>query len=282
MLFLVCFDLGADKQEQLKQASYWLDYLQSLLCPSSFESDDSRNDFLLKWRVILVGLRWDLQKPTEVISTSIQQCKQQWSNLPLYERIFHTSKEDSKSVQQLWEIVGTECNSIMGKYTTQIPTAYLIILETLQSEASAKSTMFIHTNEFLQSLNSSMKSSALRYLHSVGDIILLHDGLICTQPASISLMMAKFVSPDSVQQNFPHIATGNSVILTTEHVGRILLIDETDPKLLTELQIMSSFGICYQLPATAKNPKSSFMFPSLAQEAPRMLIFSSIFLLRLD
>lgn len=273
MLFLVCFDLGANQQEQLKQVSYWLDYLQSLLCPELI-SETIRKEFLSKWRVILVGLRLDLLKSSsEIITASIQQWKHLWSNLPLYNSIILTSKEDSTSVYQLWEIIQAECEAIMNKFTKQVPTAYLVILDHLRSAGRVHSTSLIRTNDFrLQSAALQLKvPSALRYLHAVGDIILLPDGMICTQPASVAQMMAKFVSPESVQQSLPHIAAGKLVVLTTEHVGRILMMNESDPKLLAELQIMSSFGICYQLPIE-KNSKPSFMFPSLAQESPRMLI----------
>lgn len=280
-MYLVCFDLGANEQERLKQIAYWLDYLQSLIAPTSFASEEGRNIFLANWRVILVGLRFDLidekhaNKSAESISASFSSCiaqwRQTWSALPLFDQVPVTSKLDAKSIEEVWKIVKHESSTIMNKFTTQIPVLYLSILDKLRESANGQP--FVRTNDLGNLALYQNLPSTLRYLHAVGDIVLLQNGLICVNPASVSKMMAKFISPEQVQRSLPHIKEGKAVILTTEQAGRILELKEDDPNLLNELQTMSHFGICYQLPlSVSHNSKLSFMFPSLAEESKSMLM----------
>lgn len=71
---------------------------------------------------------------------------------------------------------------------------------------------------------------ALRYLHAVGDIVLLPDGLICVRPPEISQLMAQFISPVDVQASLPHIVNGHVEVLTSDQVGRVLTLTQGDPR----------------------------------------------------
>ena len=140
IVYLVCFDLSADLKEQQAQISYWLDYMNSLLSPpstpsSSFSSSSntssSSNDTpSKKWRVILVGLRYDLtnskkqQQQPHTFQTILPSWQQTWPNLPLHGEIFITSKKDKESVQHLLDSLRSECDHILISFTKKIPNLY--------------------------------------------------------------------------------------------------------------------------------------------------------------
>lgn len=266
-MILVCFDLGLDTPGRLQQITYWLDYLHSLLSPANPSAD-----FLDKWRIVLVGLRSDLGPPvpkTGLFVESIPTWKQTWPNLPLHSEVITTSKTNTASVDHLWSVVTHECDMIMAKFTKQIPSSYQFLLSHLKAIAQSTNSPMVSIKDNFANSTEQQFMPGLRYLHAVGDIVLLPGGLICTDPTEISRMMAKFVSPESVQQTLPHIAQGKAVILTSEQAGKIMLMQENDPNLLEELRIMSHFGICYQLPTVGKN-SPSFLFPSLSKECGGM------------
>lgn len=202
--------------------------------------------------------------------STLNQWKQTWPNLPLFNEVVTTSRDDSASVDRLWKIIKTEATNIMEKFTKQIPKQYLAILEKIQQISHISSQMFIQTQELIQFYSETptiQLMPALRYLHSVGDIVLLNERLICANPMNISKVMAKFIAPEQVQLALPHIKDGKAVILTTEHAGRVLEMTADDPNLLVELEAMSHFGICYKLPTTPEQFGPSFLFPSLAKES---------------
>lgn len=72
--------------------------------------------------------------------------------------------------------------------------------------------------------------SALRYFHAVGDLVLIREGAaegwVCPRPAETSKLLARFVSPENVQGQLPHLARGNVAILSSTQVGKVLLIGE--------------------------------------------------------
>ncbi len=90
-MYLVCFDLGVDLKEQLNQLTYWLDYLNSILSsPEAINDPESKK----KWSVMIVGLGSDNLKPSPVnlSSSNIPVWQATWPNLPLYHKLFSTSK----------------------------------------------------------------------------------------------------------------------------------------------------------------------------------------------
>ncbi len=81
--------MGASPEEQRSQISYWLDYLNSLLAPILKPEDRA------KWCIFIAGLGSDRQKAKLTVKPSsgdIPMWQQNWSNLPLYNKLFETSK----------------------------------------------------------------------------------------------------------------------------------------------------------------------------------------------
>ena len=70
---------------------------------------------------------------------------------------------------------------------------------------------------------------ALKYLHSIGHIVFLQNGLVCTTPTIIPKLLAKFVSPIEVQNNLLG-QNSNVQILTAEQIGVVLQIDSHNTK----------------------------------------------------
>lgn len=228
IVYLVCFDLAAEASEQLLQIKYWLDYLHSFL---------SENNVREKWRIMLVGLRSDLEKsnnnsprPTSRFKSAIASWQQTWPELPIFSDVFVTSKETSSTIDRLWVSVYSECQQIMSEFTSQIPTSYLLLLQHLGERVKVKGRPFLTVEELRGSFPENQLMPALRYLHAVGDIVLLQDGLLCTDPSAVSKMMANFISPENVQHTLPHIASGKAVILNSDDIGKVLLLNENDPR----------------------------------------------------
>ncbi len=73
-LYLVCFDLTVSPQEQREQVFYWLQFLNS----AEYNNSSS-------WRVIVVGLKSDMQTESVFSLDSLQSWKIQMPNLPLYQ-----------------------------------------------------------------------------------------------------------------------------------------------------------------------------------------------------
>lgn len=229
IIYLVCFDLAEDVQSQISQIKYWLDYLHSLLSHS--EQDDNSKE---KWRVVLVGTRSDISFDTKAVikPAIVSKWLSTWSSLPLHNDIFITSQTNTLSIENLVRFLKVNCNEIMTKFSTQIPKTYLMLLEELKHEVQSKRPFININDHFKDSGNTQEEQLAvlrgLRYLHAVGDIVMLPDGLVCTDPKYISLLMSNFISPESVQMTLPHITSNKVEILTSEQVGKVLLMKEND------------------------------------------------------
>lgn len=157
----------------------------------------------------------------------IQSLQQIWPDLPIHEEPFFVSRNDAKSIQQLLNTLKNECERIMDSSTVSIPHQYLLLLEKLQQEQQ----LLIHANDLQTYFSKQFDLSlALRYLHSVGDIVFLPDGLICTRPVEISHIMAQFISPEYVQAALPHRINGHVEVLTSDQVGNVLSLKCDDPR----------------------------------------------------
>ena len=74
---LVCFSLEAEDDEQIRQISFWLDFLNSSLSPPPLVTGK-----IPKWIIILVGVRADQQcdfSLTEDSASIIEVWKTKWS-----------------------------------------------------------------------------------------------------------------------------------------------------------------------------------------------------------
>lgn len=275
----MCFDLSDELQGQINQIKYWLDYLNSFFCINSETSQKS------KWRVILVGTRADLSLQANsqplVAANPILQWQQTWASLPLHHEIIFTSQTSTSSIDYLLDVVKLTCKEIMSKFATQVPTGFVSILKVLQLHTQS-GRPFIRVDKLDQLIpNNQHLQVGLQYLHAVGDIVMLPNGLICTDPSYVSQLMSNFISPESVQVTLPHIMSGKVEILTSDQVGKVLLMTKDDQEYVHEvvfpvsnhtcsiyedLQVMSEFGICVPL-HVLENRRPSFLFPSLAKES---------------
>lgn len=89
----------------------------------------------------------------------------------------------------------------------------------------------MHTENLIQLVAKDFNlNSALQYLHSVGDIVLFPDGLVCVRPSEIAELMAQFISPESVRNSLPYIANRQVEVLSSEQVGQVLSLMQDDPR----------------------------------------------------
>lgn len=181
---------------------------------------------------MLVGTQSDLAKPTAslIASNPIPQWQKNWTLLPLHPELFITSRNNSATIDHLLDVVKQESQQIMSRFSKQVPIRYMLLLKTLQQRVQSKRRPFISINEISQSDPEQHLMPGLRYLHAVGDIVMLPDGLVCTDPAQVSHMMSSIICPESVQLTLPHIANGKMEILTSEQIGRVLTMKEEDEK----------------------------------------------------
>ncbi len=212
-MYILCFDLAAAAQDQLGQIRYWLDYLSSILDELPREAD--------YWKVFLVGVQSDLA--TSKPSSDISILQSTWTNIPLFKKIFITSAKNGDSVQKLLSSVKTECMEIITRSDAnrRVPKSYLTMLNFVQNHEKA----IVNRCDIPDP--SGIKEPVLRHFHSLRDIILLDNELICGRPSEIATIMAKFISPESVQANLLHVTDGVE-ILTLDEIGKILKVKDKD------------------------------------------------------
>ena len=264
----MCFDLSKDTPERYDQIAYWLNYLHSLLSPPPSTSKEVMELFKKKWKVVLVGVKADLEPSSlksngSTFSSSLTIWQHTWNSLPLHNQVFLTSKNNSLSIKRLWKAVQIECNGILEQFTKQIPRSYLALLNHLQLTTKSMERPFLCIKDVL-GLPDHLLMPALRYLHSVGDIVLMQDE-VCTDPSYVARLLAKFICPESIRQSLL-ISSGKVDVLTQDQVGTMLSMTKDDPQLLRDFQMLNNLGICYQLP-TAHVGKPIYLFPSLAGES---------------
>jgi hypothetical protein len=115
----------------------------------------------------------------------------------------------------------------------KVPKSFLYILKNLQAlqKAECHRNSITHIRDLPSYITKEENlMPALHYLHAVGSIVLVGDDLICTDPSAISHIMSNFISPESVQQTLPHVAHKKVEILSSDQVGKILMLEENDPK----------------------------------------------------
>lgn len=225
--YLLCFDLSKPQDEQVAQVSYWLDFLHSALpLPPAGHIEDS------KWSIIIVGLRSDLQRSQSAIlqPNIINVWKQRWPHLPIFPQIYVVSSTTSTdSVHQLLECVNGEIQRIFDKFSTRIPTSYRTLLHCIQKHPIT----LVHKDdlhrEYAYRMPDPVFDQLLRYLHGIGRIVLLHNGLVFTNPTLAPKIAAKFVSPEEVRMSLLKGEDG-VLILDRKEVGWVLGIKEGNVK----------------------------------------------------
>lgn len=232
--YVVCYDLGVSIQEQMDQVRYWLDFLNSSLSlPSRSASNDD------KWTIILVGLRSDMRnKGAPMLQQQhLNAWKKKWPRLPIYSTLFTVSSTTSiESVNILFESVGKQCDHIFSKHCVLIPTSYRKVLAAIQSQQSNEGAeddevgrCLVSVDELFQKhacgLNLSLFNLVLQYLHAIGRIVLLSNGIVCTNASLVPQIAAKFVSPEEVRMELLKKESDSVQILAREEVGCLLGID---------------------------------------------------------
>lgn len=225
--YVVCFDLGATVEDQLLQLNYWLSFLNSSLpLPSPSPSSSRCCSSQQKWIIFLVGLRSDLQQDSACIrSNCLDSLKKNWPRLPIFDHIFKVSSIKSlDSVNNLFGIIGKECDRIFNSHSLLIPKAFKQVLIGLQkrTEADCFAKVDEIKEEFSLQVPAHVIESALQYLHAIGRVVLFSNGLVCTNAAIAPKIVAKFVSPEEVRLQLWKQQSENVQILGKEEVGSLL------------------------------------------------------------
>jgi hypothetical protein len=233
---LVCFNLSTSAGEQIRQISFWLDFLNSSLSPPPLCSTS-----VPKWNIILVGVRADEQQDFSLTQNPhiITSWKKKWSRLPIAPILFTVSSLKSiQSIQSLLAFVTEACGQILDKHTTQIPTSYhsfMLHLQHLSKESPLLHWSDLHTKlqknfgaEF--KMDEAAFKCMLQYIQSIGRIVWLPTGWVFTDATLAPRIAAKFVSPRDVRLALLKQDTEKVQILDGTEVGCLLDIDTSDNK----------------------------------------------------
>ncbi len=252
VIYLVCFDLSATLEEQREQIFFWLQFLHSSipnlprLHSSTNNGDNNSSD--KNWRVIIVGLKSDLKSEATFELSSLQSWQSQMPHLPFYcEKLFEVSSlQAQQSVQDLLESISSVCSEIFEKHAVLIPSSFRKLLKSIKETKDSTSTGILSLSPSsnpvlitLGNLHQQLKGEgkcdmdlpsfkhALRYFHAIGQIVLLQNELVCTEPTIIPKLLAKFISPVEVQNRL--LSKNSKVqILSQQQIGFVLQIDRSD------------------------------------------------------
>ncbi len=125
-----------------------------------------------------------------------------------------------------------------------------------------------------------MASSALNYLHDIGQIVKFED-FICLDPPKIPVVMSRFISPKEVRMKLMESESTKVEILSEEAIRIILSENQTNPSLLEEeLSIMCKLKVCYQLLSKTNDNSKIYLFPSLAEKGTLRPLSSAVTYIR--
>jgi hypothetical protein len=214
VVYLVCYDLSASPEHQTEQLSYWLNFLHSSLSGSA----ESKS----KWQVMIVGTKRDVLQPEQLVDP-IPTWQEQWPSLPLHKKHFMVSSHKMQGVKGLLKDLTHVCNSIFEQHCLAIPRTYKLL---------AESVKLIPLDECVIPI-SQLKAShwagkdnqftlAVKYLHSIGRIIVLGGALVCPSPQIIPKIISEFISPVEVCSKL--LVNHNVAILTEQQIGMLLRV----------------------------------------------------------
>lgn len=277
VVIVVCYDLTQPPNIQLQQLSYWLDFLQSALPPSTSASKS-------KWKVIIVGTKLDLcTSPPVQRDTFVRSWQAKWADIPIYDTHFQVSSWLGEGVRVLLHAIEDTFSSIFTRHAIRIPKSYKTLLHSLQSIPEQQSVQSISDlcSSYSHGLPQLQFTLAIKYLHTIGRVVVLKGDRVCTAPKLITTIAAKFISPDDVRMK---LATSEGVeILEEDQVGAVLTISDTHRfvfritftsmlilwlRLNLELKLLEYVGISFRL--TGK--KNLLLFPSLSSRASMFYI----------
>ncbi len=243
VIYLVCFDLSAPVDQQQEQIFYWLHFIHSSV-PNLPQIHTTPDNDLRNCRVMVIGLKSDLSKGGDTLTTEIiSSWQSQVPNLPLYHNeLFNVSSTTSKeSVQKLLKSVEDVCSKIFDRYSVLIPTSFRDLLLTVKNfnSSTANNNQLTHSNPLLFPVNSLHKlvhspmdmpsfKHALQYLHTIGRVVFLQNGLVCAEPTVIPKLLAKFICPLEVRKRI--LSKHDVQILTHKEIGAVLQIANNEKR----------------------------------------------------
>ncbi len=247
VIYLVCFDLSATVQQQQDQICYWLHFIHSSIpnLPQLYTTPDNdrRN-----WRVLVIGLKYDLlRRGNDTLTPKfISSWQSDVPNPPLYHhKLFKiSSKTSKKGVKELLDTIKDVCSQIFEGYSVLIPTSFkdllLSITQFNSSHTNNSQLKPLHSSNHLLSpieslhkeIHSQMDMSsfkhALQYLHTIGRIVFLQNGLVCAEPTIIPKLLAKFICPKEVR--IRTLSKHDVQILNQKEIGAVLKITNDEEK----------------------------------------------------
>jgi hypothetical protein len=216
VVYILCYDLSASPELQNEQLSYWLNFLHSNLSGSPASQS--------KWQVIIVGTKDDVGQQ-KLLVDPIPTWQAQWPSLPLYKQHFAVSSHKMCGVKMLLKDLTGVCNTIFKKHTLAIPRPYKLLAKSIESItldhciipiSQLKASHWIgQNNQF---------SLAVKYLHSIGRIIVLGRAMVCTSPQIVPKITAEFISPVEVRSRL--LVNHKVEILTEQQIGMLLRVSE--------------------------------------------------------
>ena len=215
VIYVVCYDLSASEEMQIEQRAYWLNFLQSTLPPSH----ESRS----KWRVLVVGTKSEKSALLRNTADPIPSWQQKWPNIPFHDQHFLVSSFKNEGVKALTKGLKHVCTSIFEQHTILIPRTYKQLLQSIQTIPEDKCIIPLAELKAVHWVGDPGQFNiAVKYLHAIGHIVALREGLVCTRPQIIPKITAEFISPLEVRNRLSE--NYDVQILDEEQIGVVLNI----------------------------------------------------------
>lgn len=135
--------------------------------------------------------------------------------------MFFVSAKTRDSLHELLEGIAILCQGILDKGSVCIPSTYKKSLSYIQSSLETLlpiSTLHKQLGES-SGMDFRMFECAIHYFHSIGKVVCLSNGVVCTNPVEIPQMAAKFISPENVRMS---LMKDSVQILDSEEIACIL------------------------------------------------------------
>jgi hypothetical protein len=131
VIYIVCFNLQDEHNQQVEQIQFWLSFLNSSLPCSSTRPSSTQ-----KWKIILAGLREDEKHPSSRLTTNhIATWQSGFNRLNLFQdKLFSISSHTSKNVRHLLQQIEKECQQIFDSCKILIPASYRKLLTSIQQQ----------------------------------------------------------------------------------------------------------------------------------------------------
>ena len=213
-----------------------------------------------------------LTKEEPALPITIEYAQKNWPNIPFHPKIYQVSSFKNIGITDL--IGGTKeiCENILDNHSKKIPKIYKFIGDSLKKMEEKK---IVEVRDIVKEFTNKgdhipldKLGRAIEFLHNIGEIVVLQDRIFL-HPSKLPYLMAKFVSPEEVQKKALR-ETGIEILSMTE-IGRVLcttqMAGDKDSKhsFVEELEMMCSFGVCFQLKGEQQSGELLFLFPSLGK-----------------